>query len=90
MAKPIKKNKARFTSNINSRKVGRFVAGVLFFVAIIFGVYWLYQHNEPTKKTTNNGISTITESIKQNGLIPTGVLILAIGGVVFAFISNKK
>jgi hypothetical protein len=90
MAKPIKKNKARFTSNINFRKAGKFVAGILFFVVIIFGIYWLIQYNEPTKKTTDQGISNITESIEQNGLLPTGILVLAVGGVLYAFISNKK
>jgi len=90
MAKPIKKNKARFSGSMNFRQVGSFVVGILLFVAIIFGVYWFYHHNEATKKTTDQSVATIMQSFNQNGLKSTGVLVLAVGGTLFAFIFNKK
>ncbi|WP_028777914.1 hypothetical protein [Shimazuella kribbensis] len=89
MAKPIKKGKSRHSSSFSSKQVVGVLLGILFFAAIVYGIYWLY-HNGTSSSVTNNGVSSIKNFINDTGLQSTGLLVLAVGGVLFAFIFNKK
>ncbi|MXQ54007.1 hypothetical protein [Shimazuella alba] len=90
MAKPIKKGKSRYSRSFSGKQVGGFLIALLFFAAIVFGIYWFYHNSGTTNNIASNGISSIQKLIKDNGLQSTGILVLAVGGLLFAFIFNKK
>jgi hypothetical protein len=90
MAKPIKKGKSRYSSGFSSKQVIGILLGIIIFAAIAYGIYWFYQNGTPSTGVTNNSVSSIKNFISNTGLQSTGILILAVGGVLFAFIFNKK
>ncbi|MCH5586477.1 hypothetical protein MK805_16170 [Shimazuella sp. AN120528] len=90
MAKPIKKGKSRYSSGFNGKQIGGFIIGILFFAAVAFGIYWLYHNYSASGSGGSSVAMPIQKFIKDQGLQSSGLLILAIGGVLFAFIFNKK
>lgn len=91
MAKPIKKGKSRYSSGFSGKQIGGFIIGILFFAAVVFAIYLLYHNYTAAPSGGGNGvIAPIQKFIKDNGLESSGLLILAIGGLLFAFIFNKK
>jgi hypothetical protein len=94
MAKPIKKGKRRYGSGFHGKQIAGIIIGVLIFAAIIFGIYWIYQ-NQGTVTTTvsesNINIGDrIQNFIKDSGLESSWILFVAIGGMLIAYIFNKK
>ena len=90
MAKPIKKGKSRYSSGFNGKQIGGFIIGILFFAAVAFGIYWLYHNYNTPSGGGNSAVAPLQKFITDHGLQSSGLLILAIGGLLFAFIFNKK
>jgi CDP-diglyceride synthetase len=94
MAKPIKKGKSRISSGFSGKQVAGFIIGILFFIVVAFAVYWLYHNYTAALPGTSGGgndiLAPIQKFMADKGLQSSGLLILAIGGLLFAFIFNKK
>jgi hypothetical protein len=92
VAKPIKKGKPRYGSGFRIKQILGMIIGAFLFAAILFGVYWIYQ-NQGTVSTTvseSNIGEKIQTFIKNSGLQSSWLLIVAIGGMLIAYIFNKK
>jgi hypothetical protein len=90
MAKPIKKGKSRYSSGFSGKQIGGVIIGILFFAAVAYGIYWLYHDYTAPGSGGNSGTAFIQKFITDNELQSSGLLILAIGGLLIAFLFNKK
>ncbi len=90
MAKPIKKNKSRFSTRINFNKSGNLFGSILVGIILILGFYLLYQHSPAVHSNVNHSIATLKGSIQKNGLLPTVIVVLVPIGLLLSIIFKKK
>lgn len=90
MAKPIKKGKSRYSGGFSGKQIGGFIIGILFFAAVVLGIYWLYHNYRAPNSGGNDVLAPVQKFITDHGFQSSGLLILAIGGLLFAYIFNKK
>lgn len=100
MAKPIKKNKSRsslipglilgFILGRSGRNRNGSFLGFILITIILLVFYCFYVYNPAIKAFVDHYLGSAVKSFKQNTLQTSGIAIIAIGGLLWAFIFNKK